>query len=68
VKTETCSSDSWVHPDKLTAYQFHLWKHKYGTGDLDYRAHYKSAKHGNRISIRRMEWLADAYAVARLKR
>lgn len=67
MKTEASLSDSWIKPKDLNAYQFGIWRKRYWSGEKDYQMHYVHALQGNHISVARMEWFADACAIARLK-
>ena len=68
MKTEASCSDEWVRPEDLTGDQALIYRKHFVAGMDSYRLHYKAALRGNRISVARMEWAVNAFALARIRR
>ena len=68
MKTEASCSDEWVHPDEINGEQMLIYRKQFVAGISSYRLHYKAALRGNRISVARMEWAVNAFALARIRR
>lgn len=68
MKTAHCSSDDWIKPEDMEAWQLLMYRKNYNAGYNSYHLHYKAAvSSGNRISVARMEWTVNAVALARIR-